>query len=422
MSVRNTRTGALYSAPKSPTSRLVASFVAWIASSMTMCLSSPAMASPLGACPSNGSCYAAHDGVGCDDTTCCNTVCALDPFCCSTLWDSICADEAAANCASCGNPNSGDCFDTHGPFCSDESCCDSVCDVDSFCCTSSWDAICVNEAFVECAGCGTPSAQSCYVSHSSVACDDEGCCVAVCSADTFCCESSWDGLCADAAIALCVGCGNPSTGDCFTSHSGPFCDDEGCCSYVCGADSFCCTTTWDGICASEAANLCVSECGGPAEQSCFVASSAACNDPVCCEYVCGIDSFCCNVAWDGLCVSEALDNCILACGAPVAGPCNASHSTPYCSDETCCNAVCAADPFCCNNAWDGICANESNTLCSLCGPCDGDLDGSGAVGPADLATLLGAWGTNSPCPDISGNGVVGPEDLASLLGAWGNCP
>jgi hypothetical protein len=48
-----------------------------------------------------------------------------------------------------------------------------------------------------------------------------------------------------------------------------------------------------------------------------------------------------------------------------------------------------------------------------------DLDGDGAVGPADLALLLGAWGTPGP-GDLSGDGVVGPADLASLLAAWGS--
>lgn len=53
--------------------------------------------------------------------------------------------------------------------------------------------------------------------------------------------------------------------------------------------------------------------------------------------------------------------------------------------------------------------------------CDGDLDGDGAVGPADLALLLGAWGTGSAGADLDGDGTVGPSDLAMLLGAWGAC-
>lgn len=50
-----------------------------------------------------------------------------------------------------------------------------------------------------------------------------------------------------------------------------------------------------------------------------------------------------------------------------------------------------------------------------CAPADLDCDG--IVGPADLAILLGAWGTAKA--DLDGDGVAGPSDLAILLGAWG---
>jgi len=44
---------------------------------------------------------------------------------------------------------------------------------------------------------------------------------------------------------------------------------------------------------------------------------------------------------------------------------------------------------------------------------------------ADLAALLGRWGTNGQgffdC-DINGDGMVNGADLAILLGAWGDCP
>lgn len=57
--------------------------------------------------------------------------------------------------------------------------------------------------------------------------------------------------------------------------------------------------------------------------------------------------------------------------------------------------------------------------------CWADLDGDGDVGPADLGTLLGAWGPCSPnedCPaDLDADGEVAAFDLAILLGAWGPC-
>ena len=54
--------------------------------------------------------------------------------------------------------------------------------------------------------------------------------------------------------------------------------------------------------------------------------------------------------------------------------------------------------------------------------CTADLDGSGDVGPFDLALMLGAWGSCEDCPaDLNGDGQVGAFDLALLLGAWGPC-
>lgn len=35
---------------------------------------------------------------GCDDVICQDTVCALDPFCCESVWDALCADQAATVC------------------------------------------------------------------------------------------------------------------------------------------------------------------------------------------------------------------------------------------------------------------------------------------------------------------------------------
>jgi hypothetical protein len=54
--------------------------------------------------------------------------------------------------------------------------------------------------------------------------------------------------------------------------------------------------------------------------------------------------------------------------------------------------------------------------------CSWDFDGSGDVGAADLAVLLGSWGPCAGCPaDFNGDDVVHPVDLALLLGAWGPC-
>ena len=52
--------------------------------------------------------------------------------------------------------------------------------------------------------------------------------------------------------------------------------------------------------------------------------------------------------------------------------------------------------------------------------CVADLDGSGGVDGADLATLLGSWGSPG-ASDFDQSGATDGADLATLLGAWGAC-
>lgn len=111
-----------------------------------------------------------------------------------------------------------------------------------------------------------------------------------------------------------------------------------------------------------------------------------------------------------------------ACGTATQGCCAAS-TAPFCSNASCCAAVCAADPFCCSvdGAWDATCVARAQAICNLCGvPCPADLDGNGTVSGSDLAILLGNWG-NPGAGDLDGSGAVDGADLSQLLGAWGPC-
>jgi hypothetical protein len=58
----------------------------------------PPLPPPPPACPSTGSCFAGHANNGCNDTGCCIAICNIEPFCCSTEWDAICADLASQYC------------------------------------------------------------------------------------------------------------------------------------------------------------------------------------------------------------------------------------------------------------------------------------------------------------------------------------
>lgn len=62
------------------------------------------------------------------------------------------------------------------------------------------------------------------------------------------------------------------------------------------------------------------------------------------------------------------DDCDSPCGNGDAVGCCAPQATPGCGDEGCCEAVCAADPLCCAEAWDVSCVELAQTSCGLCGP------------------------------------------------------
>ena len=76
-----------------------------------------------------------------------------------------------------------------------------------------------------------------------------------------------------------------------------------------------------------------------------------------------------------------------------------------------------------NNGACGA-AQQVAGLAFVCASCVGDLNGDGQVDAADLAQLLGNWGSYRPCPpylpmDFDQDCTVGPADLAQLLGTWG---
>ena len=87
--------------------------------------------------------------------TCAAQICAVDPYCCDTAWDANCVREVRTVCGSLTcDESAGSCAHpvcTTGvaltPGCDNpplsDSCVTAVCNADSFCCGSSWDALCV---------------------------------------------------------------------------------------------------------------------------------------------------------------------------------------------------------------------------------------------------------------------------------------
>ncbi|HWN69520.1 MAG TPA: hypothetical protein VNM90_17885, partial [Haliangium sp.] len=228
-----------------------------------------------------------------------------------------------------------------------DTCVADVCNIDSFCCEVEWDQLCVDLAVqtcgLDCGGGGDCEHELCDVGTPlDPTCDT---CVAdVCNIDSFCCEVEWDAICVDLAVQTCgLDCGG-GTCEHDLCESGvaldPTCDP--CVAEVCAADSFCCETEWDSICVGEAEEICGIDCGGPPPAECGNGSCEVgehclscpedcgecpeCPHDVCDEgtalpfgcnsctpNVCKVDSFCCEVAWDSICVDLVPQHCARPC-------------------------------------------------------------------------------------------------------------
>ncbi len=154
-------------------------------------------------------------------------------------------------------------------------------------------------------------------------------------------------------------CGAPGTGDCCQANGTPFCDDFDCCETVCAVDPFCCNSSWDGLCANRAEDFCPVLCpvfGACCfDESCVVLTQEECTTQG--GLYEGDDTVC------------EPNPCLPECGDTATGDCCEANGTPYCNDLACCDAVCAADPLCCSAAWDESCAEAAGDLCPvLCPP------------------------------------------------------
>jgi hypothetical protein len=232
--------------------------------------------------PGLAGCYTAHASPGCDEDRCCEAVCVFDPFCCDVAWDQLCVGIAnlAVDCLdrahpNCGNAEAGSCTESSpSPGCDDPECCQTICEIDTFCCNYAWSNICVAEAELFCSEtppqCGHPAAGDCFDAigndqNYTPYCDDADCCNAVCQMDPFCCAVLWDASCVARANAICAGgaCG-AGAGDCSTEHPTGGCDNTDCCFQVCSIVPSCCEDAdpdtglggWNANCITWAEILC----------------------------------------------------------------------------------------------------------------------------------------------------------------------
>jgi hypothetical protein len=166
------------------------------------------------------------------------------------------------------------------------------------------------------------------------ACGDDGC-------------GNSCGSCASTAVCT-------SAGQCCT----PQCSGKNCGPDGCGGT---CGTCGPGQACSANGTCTVIPCAHPI---CSGGAQLTTTCDPCAAEVCAADAFCCNTAWDSICVGEVTSVCHQTCGS---GPCEhalcvtGSKLTPSC--DSCAGRICAADPYCCNNTWDAQCVSAVVSLC-----------------------------------------------------------
>jgi len=209
------------------------------------------------------------------------------------------------------------------------------------------------------------------------------CADTVCSIDSFCCDTEWDSLCVQQAEDWCgVSCGTGGgSGSCNHNEcsTGSALSDgcSSCVTDVCNADSFCCTDTWDDICIEQAEYYCGLDCSGGggggacSHNECDTGAGLVQTCSSCADTVCSADSYCCDTAWDATCVMQAADWCGLSCGT---GNNSCAHDECdtgdglYSECSNCAGIVCGSDPYCCDTAWDATCVGEAEDWCGIfCG-------------------------------------------------------
>jgi hypothetical protein len=189
----------------------------------------------------------------------------------------------------------------------------------------------------------------------------------------------------------------PIFGDCCDAHDSPGCDDHEVSACVCELDSFCCEILWDQICVDEVNGLACGVCEGQDDGS----TDGMGDDDV------GEDDVGEEVGTDG---DDDGDE-----SGGNTGPCCEPHDTPGCEYAVVAACVCEADPFCCDGWWDDLCVAEVDMLdCGVCGSLDGGTeggttdDGSTDDGSNDDSTDDGA-STGACCEPHDNPGCEYPE-------------
>lgn len=282
-------------------------------------------------CPGQGGDCCAADGTrGCDDIPCCEAVCSFDPYCCTSSWDAICVVDAERLCIICQSDVCGNrrCEPAVGENC-------ATCPQD--CAATCGDGMC-ESACEDCSSCPVDCgpccgngvcdvlAESCSNCPADCGCGDGNpCTIDSCSTSGVCVH---DPVICSTPPGPCFGVGacDPVTGECTYPHL-PI--GEGC---IPNPPDPCCSLY---TCNSNAE--CVQDCVGPVcddHNSCTVDS---CESGGCMHTVISCD--------DG--IACTVDSCDPATG------CKHVRNSVLCSDGLYCNGFEVCDPGAANANTNG---------------------------------------------------------------------
>ncbi|MHC4218767.1 MAG: hypothetical protein ACYSU7_09975 [Planctomycetota bacterium] len=401
------------------------------------------------ACPGDGDCCAdgGNGTPGCDNEACCNLVCdTLDAFCCDSSWDGLCATAAQGACEICMGPacpldcppgaldegepclvdedtdvTNGGCNETPPVF-TDASCGDTFCgqvstylvggganrDTDwymvdhpggdiSATLVSQFQGVCF---IVDGVGPGGVPCSPAVV--GDIGCSADCANIQVAGADlpagTVVVFVS-SGSCAGGSVFDGIPCGSGNDYVLTIDCEGPCQSDDDCppgqvcvdgeCIVPLPSNDTCDTATLLDVPSGGSTDILgttINATGPDAE--CVTATTA----PGVWYKVIGTG----NTMTASTCNQADYDTKIsIFCGqCPTGGgsDCCIANGTPGCDDPECEATVCAVDPFCCNTAWDSICAGEAVDMCEICA--EGDLicvDGQDdTAGCAGLTTEI-SW-------------------------------
>lgn len=186
---------------------------------------------------------------------------------------------------------------------------------------------------------------------------------------------------------------------CCERHSSPGCEEQAVTECVCTLRAECCAFGWGQRCVDLATSECGATCmpdggnttglvepttgtgvgsgdssdsGGPLSACCKATKTPGCvADMMIEQCVCAQDPFCCEQQWDGKCVGVAMGACGVECGGGGGdgggeADCCMPHQRPGCEDRMTEQCVCGQDPFCCDQMWDDQCVQTAAQACMAC--------------------------------------------------------